>query len=922
MEDIIDIIVTETTNLIEITSQPTDEVIDVNIIDNRENITLNVTPSVVEININQLTGNFGILWGEIEGTLSNQTDLQNALNLKADLVDGKVPSSQLPSYVDDVVEVANYASLPATGEVGKIYITLDTNFIYRWTGSTYVEIKDSSAVWGAITGTLSSQTDLQSALNLKANDNAVVHLSGSETITGAKTLTGGLTLGTSSGDNQTLLNLPASNQLIYREGVGSLYGFNIESGVDNSLFLTNSEGGYFQTLYFGDSTGGYNIFGISSSSNSGSSWSARFVINQNGYVGLNKNNPTEILDVAGNGLFSGSLTANTIVKSGGTSSQFLKADGSVDSSTYLTTSSAASTYLPLAGGTITGQIILKEASSSTDFTKGLRFPNDPFGGGSDTSGLRLYADTGVGVEAQVLELYVTNDNAGASIDRINLAAPTNDLVTVNGNKIWNAGNLTPQTQLNGTGFVKASGTTISYDNTSYLPLTGGTLTGTLNGTNITITNSLIAKGGTFNGGASYGGIVTIDGLGSDLLMNRANTSNGSSITLLTNAVEKWNIGLRSAGTTDNFFIYNSNLTANSLTINSSNSAATFASSVTATSHIVSGGTSSQFQKGDGSLDSNTYLTTSSASSTYLAKTGGTLTGALSGTSATFSGALRSNSEITTYNGTNFGYWGVDAGNSYVYLGTSSTGYALSFQTAGTQRLGISSSGAATFSSSVTADRILTAINVNNSTIVAGGIELQAYSINNSWIGENVYFDGTGFKARNTGYTSQIYFEANGGMAFKTSPSSVTAGSSSTASTKLYITSSGNVGIGTTAPNFKLSVVGATDSVIYAVGANNTYKAEMQVEGAGQFTGSLVAIPSGGSAYGGIPTSTIGITTSSTALVFATNNTERMRITSAGSVFIGKTTGSSKFGVSGLPTSSAGLSSGDFYQVAGAVMVVP
>ena len=58
------------------------------------------------------------------------------------------------------------------------------------------------------------------------------------------------------------------------------------------------------------------------------------------------------------------------------------------------------------------------------------------------------------------------------------------------------------------------------------------------------------------------------------------------------------------------------------------------------------------------------------------------------------------------------------------------------------------------------------------------------------------------------------------------------------------------------------------------------------------------------------------------MFFQTNNTERMRITSSGNVFIGKTTGSSKFGVSGLPTSSAGLSSGDFYQVAGAVMVVP
>jgi hypothetical protein len=170
MEDIIDIIVTETTNTIEITSQVTDEIIDVNIIDNREDIVLNVTPTVVEININSLTGNFGVTWGEITGTLSNQTDLNTALGLKADLVGGKVPSSQLPSYVDDVVEVANYAALPATGETGKIYVVLDTNKIYRWSGSAYVEIADSTAVWGAITGTLSSQTDLQNALNAKFDD--------------------------------------------------------------------------------------------------------------------------------------------------------------------------------------------------------------------------------------------------------------------------------------------------------------------------------------------------------------------------------------------------------------------------------------------------------------------------------------------------------------------------------------------------------------------------------------------------------------------------------------------------------------------------------------------------------------------------------------------------------------------------------
>ena len=110
--------------------------------------------------------------------------------------------------------------------------------------------------------------------------------------------------------------------------------------------------------------------------------------------------------------------------------------------------SALSAYLPLAGGVMTGQIVLAAGTTSTDYTKGLRFPNDPYGGSGDTSGLRLFAETTTGFEAQVLELYVTNDGPGPSVDRINFAAPTNDLVTVNGNKIWNAGNLvSPQSAI-------------------------------------------------------------------------------------------------------------------------------------------------------------------------------------------------------------------------------------------------------------------------------------------------------------------------------------------------------------------------------------------------------------------------------------------------------------------------------------------
>lgn len=59
---------------------------------------------------------------------------------------GKVPTSQLPSFVDDVLEYATRSAFPATGEAGKIYIDLSTNLTYRWGGTEYVEISPSLAL--------------------------------------------------------------------------------------------------------------------------------------------------------------------------------------------------------------------------------------------------------------------------------------------------------------------------------------------------------------------------------------------------------------------------------------------------------------------------------------------------------------------------------------------------------------------------------------------------------------------------------------------------------------------------------------------------------------------------------------------------------------------------------------------------------
>lgn len=59
---------------------------------------------------------------------------------------GLVPSSQLPSYVDDVLEYDTKTDFPTNGESGKIYIATDTNLQYRWTGTQYAEISSSLAL--------------------------------------------------------------------------------------------------------------------------------------------------------------------------------------------------------------------------------------------------------------------------------------------------------------------------------------------------------------------------------------------------------------------------------------------------------------------------------------------------------------------------------------------------------------------------------------------------------------------------------------------------------------------------------------------------------------------------------------------------------------------------------------------------------
>lgn len=89
---------------------------------------------------NVTSAQVGAPTGSGTSTGTNTGD-ETATSIITKIGDGtKINQSYLPSYVDDVLEYANLASFPATGEIGKIYVAIDSSKQYRWTGSAYLQI--------------------------------------------------------------------------------------------------------------------------------------------------------------------------------------------------------------------------------------------------------------------------------------------------------------------------------------------------------------------------------------------------------------------------------------------------------------------------------------------------------------------------------------------------------------------------------------------------------------------------------------------------------------------------------------------------------------------------------------------------------------------------------------------------------------
>ena len=192
-------------------------------------------------------------------------------------------------------------------------------------------------------------------------------------------------------------------------------------------------------------------------------------------------------------------------------------------------------------------------------------------------------------------------------------------------------------------------------------------------------------------------------------------------------------------------------------------------------------------------------------SAYLPLSGGTLTGALSGTSATFSGKIRWGTG--TYEAGVSGIYNTSDDGTILVTKTGvsrdfllSNGVGATVMTIPTGTTNVTFQGAATFSSSVTATGL--------SLATAGSTAATITSV-----GTNVY-SSLSFVNSTTGYGYDIGFGGSASIA----PNSFYVYGGSSASVKLAITSGGNVGILTSSPNSALQVGGFSGNNAISIGA--------------------------------------------------------------------------------------------------------
>jgi hypothetical protein len=210
---------------------------------------------------------------------------------------GKIPSTFLPSYVDDVEEYNNLAAFPATGETGKIYVAIDTGFVYRWSGSVYVQI--------GITAAAGATTQVQ------FNDAGA--FGGDSGLTFNKTtdaLSAGGFIPTSSTVPANGIYLPAANSVaVATNGTGRVFidaSGNVGIGASPSSLLWVSGGAATATISSSTNTSNLDIKNNTQTTRLGAvnadfaiahAGSERLRITSAGLVGIGTSAPSAALDV-------------------------------------------------------------------------------------------------------------------------------------------------------------------------------------------------------------------------------------------------------------------------------------------------------------------------------------------------------------------------------------------------------------------------------------------------------------------------------------------------------------------------------------------------------------------------------------------------------------------------------------------------
>jgi len=311
-----------------------------------------------------------------------------------------------------IITALGYTPVPTTRTLTINGTTYDLSANRSWT------VAGTAAIWGNITGTLSNQTDLQTALNAKFNNPTGTisqYIRGDGTLATFPTLPGGLPTGGTAG--QILAKIDATD-------------YNAQ-WIDNYATQTKNEVKLGATLAKG---------------------TAVYVSGSTGGSGTNM-----IVMAASNA--SEALSSKTfgLLETGGATNDFVKCVtfGLIAGLDTSTATAGDPVWLGVNGALLFGLANKPVAPANMVYIGVVKRVQSNNG--------EIFVNVQNGFEIEELhDVLITSkaNNQGLFYESSTGLWKNKSIATLLG--------YTPQAQLNGTGFVKASGTTISYDNSTYL----------------------------------------------------------------------------------------------------------------------------------------------------------------------------------------------------------------------------------------------------------------------------------------------------------------------------------------------------------------------------------------------------------------------------------------------------------------------